>query len=261
MCTLVILRRPGHGWPVVLAANRDEMADRRWRPPGRHWPDRPEIVGGHDALAGGTWLGLNDQGVAAGIMNRRATLGPEAGKRSRGELVLEALDHADADAAAVALADLDGTAYRPFNMVIADNRDGYWLANRGDGRGIVEVRPLPAGLSMITAEDRNDPACPRIAAHLARFEAAEPPAPDATDWADWERLMADRDATPGADPRADMCVVTDGGFGTLSSSLIALPAPGPARSPVWRFAAGRPGEAPYRAVAAIRTAAPGAAPD
>ena len=116
MCTLVILRRPGHGWPVVLAANRDEMADRRWRPPGRHWPDRPEIVGGHDALAGGTWLGLNDQGVAAGIMNRRATLGPEAGKRSRGELVLEALDHADADAAAVALADLDGTAYRPFNM-------------------------------------------------------------------------------------------------------------------------------------------------
>ena len=28
MCTLVILRRPGHRWPLIIAANRDEMADR-----------------------------------------------------------------------------------------------------------------------------------------------------------------------------------------------------------------------------------------
>ena len=38
MCTLVILRRPGHDWPVVIAANRDEMIDRPWRGPGRHCP-------------------------------------------------------------------------------------------------------------------------------------------------------------------------------------------------------------------------------
>ncbi len=88
MCTLVILRRPGHPWPLILAANRDEMTDRPWQPPGSHWPDRPEIVAGMDETAGGSWLGLNDHGVVAGVLNRVDSLGPEAGKRSRGELVV-----------------------------------------------------------------------------------------------------------------------------------------------------------------------------
>ena len=54
MCTVVILRRPGHDWPLILATNRDEMTDRPWRPPGRHWPDRAEVTAGRDELAGGT---------------------------------------------------------------------------------------------------------------------------------------------------------------------------------------------------------------
>ena len=46
MCTLIILRRPGHSWPTLIAANRDEMVSRPWRPPARHWPDRPDTVAG-----------------------------------------------------------------------------------------------------------------------------------------------------------------------------------------------------------------------
>ncbi|MGH6991130.1 MAG: NRDE family protein, partial [Stellaceae bacterium] len=104
MCTLILLRRPGHDWPVILGANRDEMVARPWQPPARHWPDRPEVVAGLDELAGGSWLGVNDHGVIAGILNRHGSLGPAPGQRSRGELVLEALDHAAAAAAAAALA-------------------------------------------------------------------------------------------------------------------------------------------------------------
>jgi len=244
MCTLVILRRPDSDWPVLIAANRDESLQRPWRPPGRHWPDRPQVIGGYDELAGGTWLALNDFGVVAAIMNRRETLGPAPDKRSRGELVLEALDHADAGEAALALADLNAGAYRGFNMVVADNRDAYWLANRGDDRGIIEVKPLPAGLSMLTAGDRNDPTSPRIAAYLPRFEAAPPPDPASGDWTAWQALTASRGGDFG--PMGDMCVVTDVDFGTLSSSLIALPAAHLVDSrPVWRFAAGRPDEVPY----------------
>ena len=46
-----------------------------------------------------------------------------------------------------------------------------------------------------------------------------------------------------------MCIVTPGGFGTVSSSIIALPAPGsqPGK-PVWRFAPGRPGEVPFEPI-------------
>ena len=134
MCSIVLLLRPGHNWPVLIGANRDEMQDRPWRAPGRHWPDRPEVVAGIDLLAGGSWLGINAQGVVAAVSNRMNTLGPAEGFRSRGELVLEALDHPDAAAAAAALADIAPNAYRPFNMVIADSADSWWLRNLGPKR-------------------------------------------------------------------------------------------------------------------------------
>jgi len=81
MCTLVILRRPDHSWPVIIAANRDEMIDRPWLPPAHHWPDRPEAVGGLDVLAGGSWLAVNRHGVAAGILNRVGTPMPASPPR------------------------------------------------------------------------------------------------------------------------------------------------------------------------------------
>src|SRR5262249_38502178 len=78
MCPLVMLRGPDHPWPVVIGANRDEMIDRPSLPPGRHWPDRVEVTAGIDLLAGGSWLGINDWGVAAAILNRQGSLGPAA---------------------------------------------------------------------------------------------------------------------------------------------------------------------------------------
>src|SRR5436190_6416178 len=170
MCTLVILRRPEHAWPVVIGANRDEMIDRRAMPPGRHWPDRTEVVAGLDLDAGGSWLGVNDWGVAAAVLNRQGSLGPAAGLRSRGELVLEALDHADAVAAAAALSHLDPAAYRPFNLIVADNRDAFWLRHAGAGR--IEARPLKDGLSLIAGGDVDAMTPPRLALARPRFQTA-----------------------------------------------------------------------------------------
>ncbi|GAB4357825.1 MAG: NRDE family protein [Kiloniellaceae bacterium] len=249
MCTLVILRRPDHPWPVILAANRDEMIDRPWAAPGRHWADRPEVVAGLDRTAGGSWLGLNDHGVVAAVLNRRGSLGPAAGKRSRGELVLEALDHADALAAAEALAELNPAAYRSFNMLVADNRDAYWLRNRGTPETrVIELAPVPEGLSMLTAYDLNDPASPRIARHRADFEAAAPPDPWKQDWAAWQAILAR--GAPGSEAAM---TVERGGFQTVSSSLLALPAAGagPASRPVWLFAPGRPDRTPYAPLEAL----------
>lgn len=254
MCTLVILRRPAHDWPLLLAANRDEMVDRPWQPPARHWPDRPQVLAGLDELAGGTWLGLNDDGVVAAVLNRRDSLGPEAGKRSRGELVLEALDHADAETAAAALMHLDPQAYRTFNLVIGDERDCFWLRNRGaDGPGRIEVDAPLAGLSMLTERDLDDPTSARIRAHLPRFRRAPEPDPESGDWAAWQEILARRhpDAEEGA--FAAMTVVSERGFGTVCSSLIALPARGAGpgdneRKPVWLFAPGRPDIAEFQPI-------------
>ena len=144
MCTLVMLRRPEARWPLIVAANRDELSTRAWQAPARHWPDRPEVVAGKDMTAGGTWLGVNDDGLFAAILNRPGTLGPADGKRSRGELVLEALDHAEAKVAAEALQDLNPESYRPFNLVIADRYDAFWLRHAGSSASL-RIR-TPAGV-------------------------------------------------------------------------------------------------------------------
>ncbi len=251
MCTLVILRRPDHAWPLLLAANRDEMLDRPWTPPGRHWADRPEVVAGRDNLAGGSWLGVNATGVVAAVLNRHGTLGPAPGVRSRGELVLEALDHPDAAAAAKAFQDLDPKAYRSFNLVVADNRDAFLVRSLGpNGHKVV---PVPAGLSMLTAHELNDESSARIRFHRPRFASAAPPDPERGDFASWEKLLASHDHEPDAGPHGALTIVTHedngrrSGYGTSSSSVIALAAPGRRAPPgvVWRFAPAAPDVAAF----------------
>ncbi|MCB2107515.1 MAG: NRDE family protein [Rhodobacteraceae bacterium] len=249
MCTVVTLVRPGHRWPFIVAANRDEDISRPWKPPARHWPDRPDVIGGLDIQAGGTWVGINDTGVVACILNRHGTLSPLAGKRSRGELVLEALDHADARDAAGALSDLSARAYRPFNMIVADNRDAWWLALR-DGADRIALERIPEGLSMFTAGERNDRAETRIDRFLPTFAAATSPDPDDGTWEKWRDLLAAR--APDDDPAKGMTFSTKSGFGTSSSSLLALPSPEDAfktgKKPVWLFAAGPPDSNPFEPV-------------
>ena len=234
MCTLVIFRRPRHRWPVLIGANRDEMVDRPSKPPGRHWPDRPEVIAGLDMLAGGSWVGINDWGVAAAVLNRHGSLGPSPDRRSRGELVLEALDHADATAAAEALSDIDPEAYRTFNLIVADESHGFWLRHAG-GPGI-ELSPLKDGLSMIAAGDLDDLAIRRLELALPAFRAWPTPDPDHDDWFGWQSLLGSTRAPPNEPATAAMRFRT-GGYGTVSSALIALPARGePERRPVFRFA-------------------------
>jgi hypothetical protein len=246
MCTVVIARNPTKAWPLLLAGNRDEMEGRPWKPPAYHWPLAEGVIGGLDELADGSWLALNEHGVVAAVLNRIGTLGPAAGKRSRGELVIEALDHADAVAAAEAMCQLEPSAYRPFNLVVADNRDAFWL--RADGRSIHAV-PIPDGVSMLTAGELNDPADPRIAAFLPRFRQAPPPDPAAGDWTAWQALLATRAPEGIRDREAGLTFQLDNGFGTRSSALIALPSMQHAGvPPIFLFAAGPPDSAPYSPV-------------
>lgn len=251
MCTVVVLRRPDHPWPILIGANRDEQITRPWKSPARHWDDRPDVVAGLDELGGGTWMGVNGTGVVACILNRRGTLGPQDGKRSRGEIVLDALDHPDAVPAAEALAQLDGKAFRDFNLLIADNRDAFWLKLDTSVSDHVSVEEIPAGLSMLTAGDLNDMSSPRIARFLPQFAAAEIPDPDGVSWTDWQRVLA-----AGPDPKVPdvaMCFRTETGFGTSSSSLIALPSieaahAAPPQQPHWLFAPGPPDSAAFSSI-------------
>ncbi len=249
MCTLVILRRPDHPWPLLVAGNRDEMRDRPWSPPARHWADRGDVVAGLDLRAGGSWFGLNESGLVAVVMNRQGTLGQKPGKRSRGELVLEALDHAEARAAAQALVHLDPVAYRGFNLFVGDPTSAFCLSHRGDGAASVESLEVPPGLHMLTAGELDDISVARIRMYLPRFRDAATPDPATGDWSAWQALLASRWYPDSGDPLAAMNVDLPAGFGTVCSHLVAIPRyPGFEPRPSFLFAAGPPDRAAFEAV-------------
>ncbi len=237
MCTVVLNLRPGHPWPLLLAANRDEQIGRPWDLPGPHWLAWPGVVAGRDRLGGGTWMAMRG-GVVAAVLNRPGSLGPAPGKLSRGELPLLAVGHASAEKAASAIQALDAGAYRTFNMVIADRVSAHFV--RGLGAGRPEGWALPPGVHIVTAHDPDDPASIRGAAHLPLFQAAPAPDPERDDWTAWTALLSD--ASGGM---AAINVPARDGFGTVCSSLVGLPAEGP---PVWLFAAGPPDQAPFQRV-------------
>src|ERR1700678_496020 len=229
MCTVVILARPGHAYPLHLAANRDEMLARAWDLPAAYWPEQRDVVAGRDRSGGGTWMGINRAGVVAAVLNRQGSLGPAPGKRSRGELPLLALREPSAAEAAQAIARLDAGLWRSFNMVLADRGGGFFVRGLGHGGGTVEE--LAAGLHMVTSRDPTDLKSPRVRRHLPRLRAAAEP--DTDGWAAWRAIISDRSGAAGE----QMNVVPRGGFGTVCSSLVTLREDGGAS---WLFAAGPP---------------------
>lgn len=248
MCTLVCLRRPGHVWPLLVAGNRDEMPNRPWIAPGRHWEDRPEIVAGLDELGEGSWLGVNDHGLVAAVMNREGTLGPMPGKRSRGELVLEGLDHTEAREAANALADIDPRAYRPFNVFLADAVSAFWLRSC-EGCESVEVFEIAAGLHMLSARELDDRTVPRIRLYLPKFRKSRPPDPDKGDWKAWKTLLANRLYPVTDGPSSAMNLNLSNGVRTVCSHLVAIPRyPGFEKKPMFLFANGPPDQTPFELV-------------
>lgn len=226
VCTVILLARPGDAWPLLIAANRDERLDRPWDPPAAYWREHPGVIAGQDRSGGGTWLGFNQHGVVAAVLNRPGSLGPAPGKRSRGELPLIALDHASAADAARAIRALDPGAWRSFNLVIADRTDAFFLKGDGEAQPCGDDRPecrrLAPGLHMVTAYDPDDFASPRVARHLPRFRAASPPIPP--DWSSWRPLLADGDGRP----EQQLHVRPIDGFGTVCSALIGIPEKGAA---------------------------------
>jgi len=260
MCTVVLSIEPGQ--PVLVIGVRDELTDRAWIPPGRHWRQYQGLIGGQDLQAGGTWLAVSPADLrVACVLNGIGRPAPQASRRSRGELPLIAAAGQSLDR--VMLADLD-----PFLLVVAE--PGRAHLRTWDGRALVE-RPLPAGLHMVVnsgvasyvpAEDPDvaevtgqdlageqppdgrEHELARVRRFLASFGSAarpdpRPGQPIAAAWGAWFPL-ANGDGIGPDDQRA-LIVRRDLGdgrtWGTTSISLVAM-APGRLR---YDFT-GRPGD-------------------
>lgn len=100
--------------PQVLAL-RDELTSRDFDDPGTWWADQPDVVGGRDRLAGGTWCATRvHTGVTALVLNRPDKRFADVGAQSRGWLPLAGVAH---EADWPTYARLDGMA--SFLLVLA----------------------------------------------------------------------------------------------------------------------------------------------
>ena len=131
MCLIAFAWNAHPRWRLVLAGNRDEFHARPSAALAR-WQDKP-IVGGRDLEAGGTWLGVTDDGRCSVVTNVRDPRDPQLG-RSRGLLALDYLcGTADATMHASQLLN-EAASYRPFNLLTFDTRSAFYLGNRPEPR-------------------------------------------------------------------------------------------------------------------------------
>lgn len=228
MCTTVVSVDPHSPVPMLVIGVRDEFLDRPWLPPGRHWPDRPQLVGGQDLQALGTWLAVHP-GVprVACVLNGHGDLAPDDRRLTRGELpLLLANDGTPGD--------IDPTRYDPFHLVWATAESAHlWSWN---GRDLTK-HTLETGLHLIVnsglegAADHDGPGDEQMRARLDYFrpllDKAERPEPlDGSTqkaWGEWLPLTTGA----GLDPADDRALVVrrtieDDRWGTSSLSLIAL---------------------------------------
>ncbi|WP_041416186.1 NRDE family protein [Shewanella halifaxensis] len=116
MCILFVALQTHPQFPLIICANRDEFHHRPTEA-AHFWPTSNKLVAGKDLEAGGTWLGVNQQGKIAGLTNIRAPELNQNDMRSRGELVLKALED---DALNHDWLQIHSRFYNPFNLLFGD---------------------------------------------------------------------------------------------------------------------------------------------
>jgi hypothetical protein len=211
MCTLVVAHRCLRNTPLAVAANRDEMLARPASGP-RILPGAPRRLAPRDEVGGGTWLGLNEHGLFVGVTNRAGHL-PDPTKRSRGLLVLDALQQRDARSLSAALASLKPDEYNPFHLLYAD-ADAAFVTWSDMAR--VSHQSLEPGVHVVTerslgADDRGRTEM-LLGLFRARFGAGQ------ADIATLDELLVQHG--PPGEPLAGSCVHADAlGYGTRSSFL------------------------------------------
>ena len=234
VCTLALYFRVVDDYPLVVAANRDERYDRASMEP-HLWRTNPVILAGKDLLAGGTWLGINEHGVMAGILNRRPNGGagrrtenPQTARptRSRGLLCLDLLGLKSAGHGIEFVRNHD-ELYQPFTLMFADPEQAWAVYTAGQERKISDLSP---GLHVFSnAWDFHLESEKANRAHGRFGQLADTLRSNSTVTVDWRgafaTILADHALGDGSvDPKDAICVHA-GASGTVSSSVIVYSRP------------------------------------
>lgn len=170
MCLIVVGWQAHADYPLVVAANRDEFYARPTAQAAR-WSAAPQVIGGLDLEAGGTWLGITETGRFAAVTNVREP-NLNKGASSRGNLTHDFL--LSAISATDYAGQLDGSRYSGFNLLLCDGDSLVYCSNR-DG----QPRSLAPGIYGLSNHLLDSP-WPKLVQAREKFAQALPQLPDET---------------------------------------------------------------------------------
>ncbi len=233
MCLLALQYQLVPESPVLVAANREEYYDRPSLTPSIQ-SGKPRVLCGIDQRSGGTWLGVNQNGMFVGICNR-ATHTPLFGQRSRGLLCMDLLRCGSSrKALEKAQLELSKTRYEGCNIMIADANAGFAIHSEEEH----EVVDLEEGLNIIGSRNLNDPTDERVsmARRLLTLQTLDSPVKFL---AVASKVFARAPTAPG---RPSM-VIRGNEYGTVSSTLLSLGTK--PRDAIYQFSTGSPDQAKF----------------
>lgn len=163
MCLIVFAWDTHPKYQLVLAANRDEFYERPTASAG-YWEDHPQILGGRDLKAGGSWMTVSQQGMFAAVTNYRDLANIKENAVSRGALPTGFL--MEEKSPVQYLNDLQQKAdqYNGFNLLVADQKHmGHYSNYEGH---VNMLKPGIYGLSNALL----DTPWPKVASAKTKFE-------------------------------------------------------------------------------------------
>jgi uncharacterized protein with NRDE domain len=128
MCLIFLAVQAHPKYKLVLAGNRDEFYNRKTAP-AQFWKDYPQVVGGRDLEAGGTWLGMSREGRIAMVTNYRDPQKIDPKAPSRGHLVSDFLIGNQLPKAYLEEISNNGKRYNGFNLILGTVDELWYYSN------------------------------------------------------------------------------------------------------------------------------------
>jgi len=140
MCLIFFALNQHPEYKLIVAANRDEFYARKTSP-AHFWEDHPQILGGRDLEASGTWMALNKNGKISLVTNYRdpANINPKA--PSRGQLVSDFLLNVVSPEEYLSDVSKRASQYNGFNLLTGYTDELWYLSNYGNG-----IKKLESGV-------------------------------------------------------------------------------------------------------------------
>lgn len=144
MCLIFISVEDHPRYKLIVAANRDEFYQRKTAA-ADYWQDHPEILGGRDLEAKGTWMAINKNGRIAMVTNYRDIRNIKPTAPSRGALVTDYLLEAGSPENYLNQLAVKDETYNGYNL-IAGNPEELWYHSNYK-KGVYKLSPGLHGLS------------------------------------------------------------------------------------------------------------------